>query len=172
VLRVGDDGAELRQAFNADAGHVRLLITLSPSAVGSKAALRLVQRYVLDRIASPDLEVYVVWEPVLRVDTEQASGAASRLVSDPRVRHFWSGSRFTGHSFASLSGKDGQPLRDSFLVFGRDKKWTDAAPVPDHFRIASPNSGELEPDRRMNGEKLAEDIEAALGSSRERPAAP
>src|SRR6185295_15996586 len=31
VLRVADDGAELRQAFNAGAGHVRLLIILSPT---------------------------------------------------------------------------------------------------------------------------------------------
>jgi hypothetical protein len=165
VLRVADDGAELRQAFNADAGHVRLLMTLSPSAVGSKTALLIVQRYVLNRIANPNLKVYVVWEPVIRADTEQASYAASRLISDPRVRQFWSGSRFTGHSFAKLAGKDGKQVWDCFLVFGGDKKWTDATPVPDHFRIALPNSGEVPADRKMNGEKLAEDIKAALGSS-------
>lgn len=170
VLRVADSGAELRQAFNADAGHVRLLMILSPTAFGSKTALRIVQRYVLDRIPNPNLKVYVVWEPVVRADSEEASYAASRLVSDPRVQQFWSGSRFTGHSFATLVRKDGQQIWDSFLIFGGDKKWTDAAPVPDRFRITPQNGGEVGADRKMNGEKLAEDIKALLDSSQGRPA--
>jgi len=162
VLRVADDGAELRQAFNADAGHVRLLMTLSPTFVPSKMALRIVQRYVLDQIASPDLKVYVVWEPVARADSEQASYAASHLVSDPRVEQFWSGSRFTGHAFGKLSGKDDKPVWNSFLIFGGDKKWTDEPPAPDHFRIAPPGALEIPADRRMNGAKLAEEVKAGL----------
>lgn len=170
VVRVADDGAELRQAFNAGAGHVRLLMTLSPTSFGSRTALRIVQRYVLDRIASPDLKVYVVWEPVVRADSEQASYVASRLVSDPRVQQFWSGSRFTGHSFGSLAGKDIKQIWDSFLIFGDDTKWTDATPVPDHFRIAPQSGWEVQADRRMNGTKLAEDIKARLSLPQDRPA--
>ncbi len=162
VLRVADDGAELRQAFNAGTGHVRLLMTLSPTSVSSKMALRIVQRYVMDQIASPDLKVYVVWEPVARRDSEQASYAASHLVSDPRVQQFWSGSRFTGTSFGRLSGKEDKPVWNSFLIFGGDKKWTDAPPAPDYFRIASQNGSEVPTDRRMNGAKLAEEIKARL----------
>jgi hypothetical protein len=170
VLRVADDGAELRRAFNAGAGHVRLLMTLSPSSVGSKTALRIVQRYVLERIASPGLKVYVVWEPVVRADTEQASYAASRLVSDPRVQQFWSGSRFTGHSFASLAGKDSEQIWDAFLIFGGDKTWTGAPPIPDRFRLAPLPGMEVQANLRMNGAKLAEDIEARLGPPHGRPA--
>ena len=162
VLRVADDGAELRRVFNTDAGHVRLLMTLSPTSPSSRMALRIVQRYVLDRIASPDLKVYVVWEQVSPRDSEQASYAASHFVSDSRVQQFWSGSRFTGHSFAKLFGKEGQPVSNSFLIFGGDKKWTDAPPAPDQFRITPRNGSEVPADRRMNGVKLAEEIKARL----------
>lgn len=162
VLRVADDGAELRQAFDADAGHVRLLMTLSPTSVASKMFLRIVQRYVLEQIASPDLKVYVVWEAVARGDSEQASYAASRLVSDPRVRQFWSGSRFTGHAFESLSGKAGKPVWNAFLVFSGNKKWTDTSPVPNQFRITPQNGLEVQADRKMNGAQLAEDIKVRL----------
>jgi hypothetical protein len=162
VVRIADDGAELRQAFNAGTGQVRLLMTLSPTSGASRMALGIVQRYVLDRIASPDLKVYVVWEPVAHADSEKASYAASHLVSDPRVQQFWSGSRFTGHAFAKLSGKDGKPIWDCFLIFGRDQKWADAAPVPDAFRITPQSGLEVQADRKMNGAKLAEEIKARL----------
>ncbi|HVT15589.1 MAG TPA: hypothetical protein VHQ90_05320 [Thermoanaerobaculia bacterium] len=162
VLRVADDGAELRQAFNGDQGHVRLLMTLSPTSPYSKMLLRIVQRYVLDPIASSDLRVYVVWEPVARADSEQISYAASHLVSDPRLRQFWSASRFTGHAFAHLAGHDGKPLANSFLVFDRDKKWTDQPPTPDHTRLPLQNGVNPPADQRLNGAKLADDLNARL----------
>jgi hypothetical protein len=170
VLRVAADGAELRQAFNAGVGHARLLMTLSPTSFFSRMTLRIVQRYILDQIASSDLKVYIVWEHVFPSDSEQASYAASHLVSDPRVQQFWSNSRFTGHSFGKLSGKESKPVWDSFLIFGGDKKWTDVAPVPDHFRITPQNGLDVRADRRMNGAKLAEEIKAQLDSPQGKPA--
>lgn len=170
VLHVADNGAELRQAFNADAGHVRLLMILSPTLVSSKVNLRIVQRYVLNQIANPDLKVYVVWEPVFPSDSEQASHEASHLVSDPRVQQFWSNSRFTGHSFGKLSGIQDKPVWNFFLIFGGDKKWTDATPVPDQFRIVPRSGIEVQADRKMNSAKLAEEIKAMLASSQGKPA--
>jgi hypothetical protein len=169
VLRIADDGADLRQAFNGDVGHVRLLMTLSPTSYFSRMTLRIVQRYLLSQIASSDLKVYVVWEPIFPSDSEPASYEASHLVSDPRVRQFWSSSRFTGHSFSGLSGT-GKPVWDSFLIFGRDKKWAEAAPVPDRFRITPQNGLSVQADRTMNGAKLADEIKAALASSPAGPA--
>ena len=170
VLRVADDGAEFRQAFNAGGGHVRLLMILSPTSISSKVNLRIVQRYVLDQIANPALKVYVVWEPVFPSDSEQASYETSHLVSDPRVQQFWSNSRFTGHSFGKLSGIPDKPVWNSFLIFGGDKKWTDAAPVPDQFRIVPRSGMEVQADRKMNGAKLAEEIKSTLASSPGKPA--
>jgi hypothetical protein len=170
VLPVADDGAELRQAFNAGGGHVRLLMILSPTSVSSKVNLRIIQRYVLDQIANPDLKVYVVWEPVFPSDSEKASYEASRLVSDPRIQQFWSNSRFTGHSFGKLSGVPDKPVWNSFLIFGDDKKWTDAPPVPDQFRIVPRSGMKVEADRKMNGAKLAEEIKARLAIPQGRPA--
>jgi hypothetical protein len=162
VLRVANDGAELRQAFNGDQGRVRLLMILSPTSPYSKMLLRIVQRYVLDPIASLDLRVYVVWERVARADSEEISYAASHLVSDPRLRQFWSASRFTGHAFAHLAGHDGKPLANSFLVFDRDKKWTDQPPTPDHTRLPPENGVNPPADQRLNGAKLADDLNARL----------
>jgi hypothetical protein len=170
VLRVADDGAELRHAFNADAGHVRLLMILSPTSFFSRMTLRIVQRDVLDQIASPDLKVYVVWEPVFPSDSEQASFTVSHLVSDPRVQQFWSNSRFTGRSFGKLFGQQGKPVWDSFLIFTGDKRWTDATPVPDQFRIIPQPGMEAQADRKMNGMKLAEEIKTRLNASQVTPA--
>jgi len=53
VIRLADDGSGLREAFNRAAGHVRLLMILSPSAFSSRMALKLVQRYFWMRIQIP-----------------------------------------------------------------------------------------------------------------------
>jgi len=143
---------------------------LSPTSVSSKVNLRIVQRYVLDQIANPDLKVYVVWEPVFPSDSEKASYEASRLVSDPRIQQFWSNSRFTGHSFGKLSGVQDKSLWNSFLIFGGDKKWTDAPPVEDQFRIVPRSGMKFQDERKMNGAKLAEEIKARLARPQGRPA--
>ncbi len=169
VLRVAEDGAELRQAFNEGAGHVRLLMILSPTEFPSRMALRLVQRYVLDQVADPDLEVYVVWEAVYGGDSEQASHEASGLVKDPRVRQFWSGSRFSGHSFQGIAGRNGKPAWDSYLVFAGDKRWTDTVPAPDQILLTPLVETEIQADRRMNGVTLANEINRMLSSRLESP---
>src|SRR5262249_40850205 len=161
------DGAELRQAFNLGADRVRLLMIVSPTSFGSRLALRLVQRYVLEKNADPNLEVLVVWEPFYPIDSERIAQQASTLIADPRVQQFWSPHQFAGKSFPGFAVGSDKPGLNSFLVFAGGKLWTDAAPSPDRVRRSPQTSAQIPDDVRMNGLKLGQEIDRILAQGRQ-----
>jgi len=162
VIRLADDGSGLREAFNRAAGHVRLLMILSPSAFSSRMALKLVQRYVLDANSDPRIKIFVIWEPVYSSDSENAAQEAASLLADSRVSHYWSASRFVGNSFRNLLENGSGPLWDAHLVFSGDKQWTGTVPRPNSFRVAPRHGTSIPEKRKMNGVSLGRDISALL----------
>lgn len=162
------DGKELITAFNEDRGQVRLLLVLSPSCPMCLNSTGVVQRYVLDAIQDPDLRVYVVWEAVASADNRAKAESASRLLSDPRVRQFWSADRFAGKTFQGSLGIKDTPAWDVFLLFSAGKNWrAGAPPAADSFMHNLFGHAELPKDRRLNGIGLAREVRAQLERSRQ-----
>jgi len=124
------DGAELRQVFNDEQRHPRLLVVLSPTCHDCKASALMVQRYLLAPGRFPDLRVFVVWEPAQGRDHDTGAGAASLLLrDDPRAKQFWSESRYAGTAFRRQLGFTASPAWDVFLLFAPGVRWTAEAPA-------------------------------------------
>jgi len=89
-----------------------------------------VQSDILEKYASADLEVYVVWMPMLATDARSKWDPAH--LSDRRVRHFWDEERTAGLWFAR-AGVGGLGYAgvvwDAYLLFGPDASWDDE-PAP------------------------------------------
>ncbi|HEX5758505.1 MAG TPA: hypothetical protein VF121_04885 [Thermoanaerobaculia bacterium] len=121
------------------------------------------QRYVLDEIASDDLRVYVAWGPMLGDETEPAARRATAVLPDPRASHFWTDAHGVAEAFQAPLALAADRAWDTFLLFPPGTRWEEAAPSPVYYmHVGKP----LPKDRRLNGQKLAEQVRATLGGAK------
>src|SRR5687768_7771804 len=120
---------------------------------------RVVHRYVLEGIASDDLQVYVVWGPMQGKETEDDARKATVTVSDPRASHFWTDGHAVAKAFEAPLGLADVHAWDTFLVFAPGIRWGETAPKPSSFmHVGKP----LPKERRLNGETLAREVRAMV----------
>lgn len=170
VQSLARDGAELKTLFNQEQGKVRVVMVLSPACGNCRMAARMVERHLLEQVHDPGLSVYLVWEKIGPVDTQEMAAEASALLADPRIHYFWSPEHFTSNAFHAAVGAQKTLAWDIFLVFGKGKRWTDAPPAPDTFMHNQKTNEELPKDHLLNVEKLAGEVKSLLGAPA--PAAP
>jgi hypothetical protein len=120
-----------------------------------------VQRYVLEQNPGDRLAAYVVWGPMLGEETAADAKQATRHLPDRRVANFWTPTHALATVLATpLDLHDGKAW-DTFLLFGPGARWGDSPPVPDYYmHVNKP----LPPERRLNGEKLAEQVRKLLAA--------
>ena len=121
------------------------------------------QRYVLDQIRDPRLAVFVVWGPMLQKEKEEDAHAASAFLSDPRARHFWSGTQVLAEAFAEPTGlaRFHTPAWDTYLLYAAGIRWAAAPPVPTYLmHVGKP----LDDDRKLNGETLRDETRRLLAA--------
>lgn len=121
----------------------------------------MVQREVLETIASEKLKIFVVWEPILRTDNAVASRKATTFFADPRVEHFWVDSQSVGELFQPAIDLKTEPAWDVYLVYPRDAKWKGTQPPRPEY-LMHQLEGRLPDADRLNGAGLARRLEAAL----------
>jgi hypothetical protein len=87
---------------------------------------------VLSKVSDEDLQIYVVWMPVLAADDREAALKSQSIIEDSRASHFWDLDQSLGRAYGrSIDIPRGGDLAwDMYLVFGRDAKWETALPVP------------------------------------------
>jgi hypothetical protein len=93
-----------------------------------------VQDSVLSVVGSPDLAVYVVWEPIFRTDDERAARRATVLFPDDRVKKYWAPTQDVGALFQPAIGLEKEVAWDVYLVYRPGRVWEGTTPpVPDDF---------------------------------------
>jgi hypothetical protein len=112
-----------------------------------------VQEQVLEKISDESLAVYVVWEPILRTDTERSARKATTLLPDKRVRNYWIGSQSIGEMFQGPLFLEGEPAWDVYLVYGPEVTWDSATPPRPDFYMHQ--LGGLPEPLRLKGSTLA-----------------
>ena len=120
----------------------------------------MVRQHVLEAIDDNDLKVYVVWEPILRTDSEAAARVSSGFLRDDRVVHYWASSRAVGERFQGAIGLEGEPAWDVYLIYDRGVRWDDRPPEPAAFMHQL--GGRLPEEFRLNGPELTERVLRSL----------
>lgn len=119
------------------------------------------QRYILDKVQDPNLKVYVVWGPMLGGEKEEDAREATALVPDARAVHFWTAAHSLAEALRAPAGLKEELAWDTFLLFPRGMKWGDVPPSPDYVMHVGKR---LPPERRLNGEKLIEQVNRLLAA--------
>jgi hypothetical protein len=160
VQSLSPDAHELAEAFNADAGKVRLVVPLSPSCPGCRVVAHLLQKYVLEGVDSPDLRIYVVWQGVFGKDNAATAREVSAYLRDPRVRQYWREKPDLLEPLKPVLGLTESPVFDVTLLYPRGVRWQGAPPPPASMRANHRNG--VPPERKLNGMQLAEDVRQQL----------
>ena len=118
--------------------------------------VRELERIWLAQDTSSDVAVFVVWSSQLGA-AERHVPDATRLISDPRARHYWDPDRLAGRAvtqrFARMldrSAEDASPAWDVWLLFDRDARWDSLPPEPawwEHQLDMLPADRHLDPER-------------------------
>jgi len=163
VYKLSVDGIELKNVFNADVGKVRMLLLLNPISFPSRMALRIVERYVMEKVGDPNLRVYVVWMAPNKPEAAKLVQHLAALAPDPRITNFWSTDKSLGQVFDPMLALY-KPISTPCLVFAPDRSWTASAPLPDRFRQSSKidKKDSVNPAENLNGIALAADVQALL----------
>lgn len=122
----------------------------------------MVQRYILDRVDDPKLRVYVVWGPMLGGEKEEDAREATALIPDPRTVHYWTGEHTLAELLRGTAGLKEELAWDTFLLFPPGARWGDLPP-PSAYVMHVGKRG-LPPDRRLNGERLLEQVRKLLAA--------
>jgi hypothetical protein len=119
-----------------------------------------VQEKVLDRIASDNLEAFVVWTPRYFGDNRAKALASTKLVGDKRATHFWDGTGWLGKHYGKALKLPGRRAFawDVYFVFDADATWGEAPPEPVEWMHQLGGTD----GRQLDAEKLREIVGSRL----------
>lgn len=116
----------LKDAFNADAGKVRLLMYVSPTCGECLRGAKQAQTNVLATIDDANLRIYVVWAPK-NGGRQQDVGRVTQIVTDPRAAQYWDGHRVLTDAYDRMLALSG-PCAGIFMLYDRQARWEGATP--------------------------------------------
>ncbi len=121
------DASQLRSAFNADRGKVRVMMYVSPTCGGCLRGVKLTQKKFLDGVDRTDVAAYVLWIPKLGAAEEHVA-QATQLVSDDRATQYWDAHGSLRDAYDEMFGIVGRPCAGVFMVYAPDAEWAGAVP--------------------------------------------
>jgi hypothetical protein len=146
--------------FNAAHGKVRFVAILSPTCDTCLHGARAIADEVLGHHPDADVDVSIVWLPMLNNDSEAAARKAARMFADGRVTQFYDPERFVGYLYRfdvfpdaaqrmAASIPDDHPFHESmaqrveadrdrpewdlYMWFDAQVRWKTDAPPPTRF---------------------------------------
>jgi hypothetical protein len=124
-----------------------------------------VQRDILEKIASSHLTVFTVWLPVLEKDGFHAAERARMTLPDARVQHFWDGEAKLGHDYhrALSLATNCRMAWDVYLLFRAQIKWQGSLPLLPTFWMHQLSC--MSKELYLNSEVFRGEIERMLAKS-------
>src|SRR3712207_370608 len=120
-----------------------------------------IQSKVLSKINDPNVRVYTVWVPMLRMDEAAAVTEAMKYMPDRRVSHYWDGQGVLKGAYATvLKFEEGQPAWDVYFAYDRDDEWKAELPPDPAFWMHQLR--QLGQERRLDPDLFAAEVNKLL----------
>lgn len=150
---------KLANDFTRAEGKVRLVSLLSPTCPYCVAGFRAVGN-ILERNDDPDLQVYIVWEPMLHSDNRKEAEKIATQLSDDRVIQYWDKGKLTGKAWQEALGIGG-PAWDVYMLYNPGAEWKIKPGNPDYWMH---QLGGVTQAPRLDEQKLEEELQKLLNS--------
>jgi len=113
---------------------VRIIVFFSPTCSHCIANANGLQQLVLDKLSTPDIEVYAVWMKILDTDNRQAVDRAATVLHDKRVHHYWDEKSVLNAQLLDAIMFDVQlRLYNIQLLYDRTATWDKRLPRPPYW---------------------------------------
>lgn len=161
-----DSFAALRDAFNDQRGHVRLLFVVDSSCAICLRGLADLNDALLEHTDDPSLDTFVVHVPVIGGTTDHIAPSAE-LIRNSRVRHYWNASGSFGDQITIVAdlkkGEERVFAWDVWMIYGPGAVWEgDAPPKPDVLMHQLPHLRGHPTYLQLDAEAFAQDVRNRL----------
>jgi hypothetical protein len=92
-----------------------------------------VQYGVLKKFPHADMDLLVIWIPMMSGDTYDAAQKAAKKFKDKRVKQFYDAQQLAGRAIAKSLGHDNRVAWDIYLFYPPGAQWQDLPPQPEAF---------------------------------------
>jgi hypothetical protein len=153
---------DLKSAFNADTGKLRLVMYVSPTCGGCLRGAQQTQENLLAEIDSPELATYVIWAPK-NGGREKHVDRVLHLVTDARATQYWDGDGAAVDAYDAMFGIEGRPCAGVFMLYRADAVWEgESPPMPDYFEDAHAREFSRTAGPQFDGSRLAKRAQQML----------
>lgn len=172
-VALDDSLSALRDAFNAQRGHVRLLFVVDSSCSICLRGMADLNDALLEHTSDPRLDTFIVHVPVIG-GTAEHIGPSAELIRNARVTHYWNASGKFGDQMAIVADMEKDAERvyawDVWMIYGPDTVWEgEAPPKPELLMHQLPHLHGHPTYARLDAEAFAEHVRKRL---KQLPAAP
>ena len=137
---LGNAPTDVRAAFNADAGKVRVLMLVSPTCGVCLRGASDVSEQLVKLERGKDARIYVVWVPRLNA-LEKNVSPATRVVAASWAQQYWDGNDLLGEQYKQVLGWSDNAW-DVYMLYGSRAQWTgNLPPTPDFFMHQTDEKG-------------------------------
>jgi hypothetical protein len=105
-----------------------------------------------------NVSVSIVWVNMLTSDSEATARTSTRIIDDPRVRHFYDPEKRAGKVVAESLGGQDRVAWDIYLFYAEGSEWDDGPPAPSCWMHQLTGSSWADPARYHCGDDLVEEL--------------
>ena len=131
IINLENSLESLKERFNTDHEKIRFLAVLSPTCpLWRDKGARAVHGNVFEKYPDADVSASIVWLPILKKDTFDATIPSVKFLSDSRIQHFYNNNKMVGKAIADSVGWAGHVAWDIYLFYRPFVIWTETPPKP------------------------------------------
>lgn len=129
------DSTQVKDAFNAAKGKVRIVLLVSPTCPACISGADVIRNEVVAKLKDKRLATFSVFIPMLLRDGKTPAVEAAKKMTDAGIPSFWDGNHSLGKSYAeTVKLPNGKKIAwDVYFVYGPNSVWGDAPPKPDFW---------------------------------------
>ncbi len=161
---IGDDLQDLKNAFNANEGRVRLLFLSGPTCgICLRGMADLNDEFLAERQNDDRLVTFVVHVPTMGAKERHVIETIP-LLQGPRIHHYWEDSGIIGQHFSETMDVS-MYVWDFWAIYGPDARWDGTLPPkPSYYEHQLGGSGGFPQELRLDAKRFAQKTMTMLES--------